>query len=148
MTAAIRPASLWTHSMAAVLARTEKSGDSRVQLTRQAELRAELCQWLQLTTTTQQGPWQRARHFTAALTGGATDASSNAWGGVINTTTGPLLTDRDFPSEWSARHIINKKMLALHEVLLNCMRYCCSTVNNTLVRCSGRRSGRMLTTNR
>ena len=33
------------------------------------------------TTTTHQGPWRKARHFTSALKGGATDAFSNAWGG-------------------------------------------------------------------
>ena len=63
----------------------------------------DLPQQLELTIMTHQGPWQQARHFTTALTGGATDVSSNVCGGVVNTTTGPFLAGRGLPSEWLAR---------------------------------------------
>ena len=90
MTVAIRPASLWTHAMFAVVAELDKSGRCSVDLTHdsRADLVSEFKQWLSITATSQEGPWQRARHFIAALTKGSSDASSVAWGGVGHTTSG------------------------------------------------------------
>ena len=72
MTVAIRPASLWTHAMFAVVADLEKSGVCSVDLTHdsKADLVGEFKQWLSITATSQEGPWQRAWHFAAALTKG------------------------------------------------------------------------------
>lgn len=126
MTVAIRPASLWTHAMFAVLAALEKSGMSVVYLERpsNADLVGELKQWLGLTATSQEGPWQRARHFSASITKGSSDASSVAWGGVVNTATGPFPAGGVFPPEWLSKHINQKEMYALYHLLLQfCTRH-------------------------
>eukprot|EP00903_Cladosiphon_okamuranus_P010409 g9846.t1 len=64
MTVAIRPASLWTHAMFAVLAAMEEGGSSMVDLTcdASADLLGELRQWLSLTTSSHEGPWQRVQY--------------------------------------------------------------------------------------
>ena len=126
MTVAIRPASLWTHAMFTVLSRLEKSGLRHIDLSQDefVDLRGEFTQWIGISSSSHQGPWQRAQHFTAALTGGATDASSTAWGGVVNATTGPFRAGGVFPEEWLTRHINSKEMFALYHVLLQfCTRY-------------------------
>lgn len=119
MSVAIRPASLWTHDMFAASAALERSGDSTVDLSRasNAGLVAEFKQWLALTATSQEGPWQRARHFSASLTKGSSDASSVAWGGVVNTTSGPFPAGGVFPASWLSRHINQKEMYALYHLL-------------------------------
>lgn len=126
MTVAIRPASLWTHAMFTVLAKLEKSGLRHIDLSRDefVDLRGEFHQWAGISSTSHEGPWQKAHHFTAALTGGATDASSTAWGGVVNATTGPFHAGGVFPEEWLTRHINSKEMFALYHVLLQfCTRH-------------------------
>ena len=85
MTVAIRPASLLTHDMFAVVADLDKSGLCSVDLADQV---GEFKQWLSITATSQEGPWKRVRHFAATLTKGSSNASSVAWGGVVNTTSG------------------------------------------------------------
>lgn len=120
MAVAIRPASLWTHCMFSQLARKSARGDrdsNRVRFDANPELAGEFHQWLELEPKTHQGPWFKARHFTAALTVGATDASSNAFGGVIRMPHGLFEAGGDFPSDWLPRHINAKEMFALHEVL-------------------------------
>lgn len=78
LTVAIRPAALWTHAMFAMLSKLDRTGASSIELTHDshADLLGELKQWSRITVTSHEGPWQRARHFTATLTDGATDASS------------------------------------------------------------------------
>ena len=44
--------------------------------------------WLNSSATSQEGPWQQAQHFVAALTKGSSDASSVAWGGVVKMASG------------------------------------------------------------
>ena len=119
MTVAIRPASLWTHAMFAVIADLEKSGLCTVDLTQdsRADLLGELRQWLSITATSQEGPWQRARHFSAALTKGSSDASSVAWGGVVNTASGTFPAGGVFPPDWLAKHINQKEMYGLYHLL-------------------------------
>ena len=75
MKLAVRPAALWTHAMFAVLSNSEKSGASRIDLTHDshADLLGEIKQWLRNTSTSREGPWQRAQRFTAALNDGATE---------------------------------------------------------------------------
>ena len=82
MTVVTRPASLWTHAMFAALSKLEKSGVRQINLSRVelGDLNGEFRQWIGISSTSPQGPWQRAHHFTTALTVGATDASSAAWG--------------------------------------------------------------------
>lgn len=99
LTVAIRPASLWTHAMFAVLSKLAKSGASRIDLARDshADLLGEFHQWMRITSTSHEGPWQRARPFATSLTGGATDASSIGWGGVFNASSGPFRAGGVFP---------------------------------------------------
>lgn len=102
MAVAIRPASLWTHCMFAQLAKSARNRrpTSRVSLVKNPELAGELQQWVELEPTTHQGPWFKARHYTAALKVGATDASSNAFGGVMHTASGNFEVGGDFPADW------------------------------------------------
>eukprot|EP00903_Cladosiphon_okamuranus_P006868 g6689.t1 len=82
----IRPASLYTQAIFAAVAALEKSGRHRVDLRSRAfaDLLGEFLWWCGIVTTTHEGPWQRARHFTAQLKRGASDSSSVAWGGVLH----------------------------------------------------------------
>lgn len=86
LTVAIRPASLLTHAIFAGMSTLDKSDVSRIDLTTYsyADLLRELQQWTRITSISHEGPCQRARHFTASLTDGATEASSISWGGVVN----------------------------------------------------------------
>ena len=122
LTVAIRPASLWTHAMFAVLSKLEKSGASRIDLARDshADLVGEFRQWMRVTSTSHEGPWQQARHFTASFTCGSTDASSIGWGGVVNASSGPFRAGGVFPQHWISRYINSNEMYALYHVLQQC----------------------------
>ena len=109
MTVAIRPASLWTRAMFSTLAALEKSGLSRIDLT--SEARGDLA------STSHEGPWQRARHFTAALTEEASDASSVEWGGFVMSFGNPFKAGGVFPLDWLNKHINKKEMYALYHLL-------------------------------
>lgn len=80
MTVAIHPASPWTQAMFAALVALETSGMPVIDLFKQsyADIVGEMPQWLGLTATSHEGPWQKARHFSAAITHGTSDASSIA----------------------------------------------------------------------
>ena len=125
MTAAIRPASLWTHTMFAVVVELDKLGRCSVDFMHdsRADLVSEFTQWLGITATSQEGPWQRARHFSATLTKDSSDASSVAWGCVVNTTSGTFPAGGVFPSDWLSKHINQKEMYALYHLLrMSCDR--------------------------
>ena len=51
----------------------------------------ELKQWLRITFNLHEGPWQRARRFTANLIDVATEVSSIGWEGVANAGSGSVL---------------------------------------------------------
>lgn len=99
----------------------DKVGDHRVQLSRQSDLRAERCASglsgrIRLTKDLGR---KNTAFYRLSYWRGATDASSNAWGGAVSTTTGPFLAGGDFPSELLASHINSKenfpsKWLASH----------------------------------
>lgn len=63
-----------------VLLRLEKSGEHQIDLSKDefVDLRGEFRQCVGISSTSHEEPWEKARHFTAALTDGATDASSTA----------------------------------------------------------------------
>ena len=105
--------------MFVVVAELDKSGRCSFDLTHdsRADLVSEFKQWLSITATSQEGPWQRARHFTAALAKGLSDASSVAWGGVVNTTSDIVPAGGVFPSYWLSKHINQKEMYALYHLL-------------------------------
>lgn len=126
MTVAIRPASLYTQAMFATLAALEKTTLRTVDLSldASADLVGEMRKWLAISATTHEGPWQIARHFSAALKTGASDASSLAWGGVVYTEGDPFEAGGVFPPEWRSKHINNKEMYALYNLLLQfCERH-------------------------
>ena len=103
MTVEIRRASLWTYAMFAVVAELDKSGRCPADPARdsRADLVSDFKQWLSIAATSQEGPWQRERHFAAALTKGSSDASSVAGGGgVANTISGTFPAGGVFPPDW------------------------------------------------
>lgn len=81
----VRPASPYAHAKFASLFALENSGSSRVDLAlgSRADLVGEMTQWLRIVSTSLEGPWEWARHFTAIFLSGASDASSPAWGVVV-----------------------------------------------------------------
>ena len=113
MTVAIRPASLWTHAMFSTLAALEKSGLSRIDLTSEArgDLVGELREWKGLAPTSHEGPWQRARHLTAALTKGASDASSVGLGVVVMSFGDPFNAGGVFPHDWLKNTSIRRRCM-------------------------------------
>lgn len=119
MSVAIRPASLYTQAMFAAVAVLEKSGRHHVDLAdhASADLLGEFRWWCRISTTSHEGPWQRARHFAATLTRGASDASSLAWGGVVHAPDGPFEAGGVFPPHWLTTHINQKEMFALYHLL-------------------------------
>ena len=126
MTIAIRPASLYTQAMFAALAILEKTTQRELDLSldSNANLVGEMKQWVNISTTTHEGPWQLAQHFAAALTKGASDASSVAWGGVVYTAGEPFEARGVFPQQWLSKHINQKETYALYHLLLQfCERY-------------------------
>ena len=103
MSVAVRLASLWTHAMFAVVAELEKSALCMVDLTqdsrRRADLLGEFQQWLNLSATSQEGPWQRARHFVAAVTKGSLHHLSHGGGGGGKGWGAPFPGGGGFPPE-------------------------------------------------
>ena len=68
-------------------------GASRIDLTcdSHADLLGKLKQWLlRITSNSHEGPRERVRFFTAALTNGATEASSIGWERIANARHGPF----------------------------------------------------------
>ena len=119
MSVAIRPASLWTHYMFAAINRAK---GPVIHLGSRPDLCAELRIWLDLSTTSQEGPWYKARHYEVALTAGSSDASSNQYGGVVSLPRGQFSAGGGFPHDWLPRAINGKEMFALLEVLEQCCR--------------------------
>ena len=105
--------------MFAVLTELEKSSLCIVDLTQdsRADQLSEFKLWLNLSATSQEGPWQEARHFVAALTKGLSDASSVAWGWVVNTASGTFPAGGVFRPDWLSKHINQKEMYGLYHLL-------------------------------
>ena len=125
MTVAIRPASLWTHAMFAVLSAMDKTNQRQIDLTRDAyaDLRQEFQKWLSLTASSHEGPWQRASHLIVKIDG-SSDASSLGWGGAINIKGAQYRAGGVFPDDWLHKHINKKEMFALYHLLrLFCARF-------------------------
>ena len=118
MAVVIRPALIWRTCMFSPIANGARKHrpENRVSHVGNPELAEEFHQWSDLEAMTHQGPWFKARYYTAALKVGATNASSNAFGEIIRSPTGPFEVGEEFPADWLPRYI-NAKMFALHEVL-------------------------------
>ena len=97
-----------------------KSGLRRIDLSQAefVELRGVFRQWISISSTSHEGPWQKVRHVTAALAGSAKEASSTAWGGIVNGAAVPFRAGGVFPEDWLAWHINSKRMFALYHFLL------------------------------
>ena len=90
-------------------------GTSKIDLARDshADLLGKVKQWLLRTeSTSHEGPWQRGRCFTAALTDEATEASSIGWERIVNASPGPFRAADGFVHEWLSRQINNKEFCA------------------------------------
>lgn len=59
MTAAIRPASAWTHAIVAVIADLGKSGQCTIEVSHDSQtgLLREFSQWWGIAATSQERPW-------------------------------------------------------------------------------------------
>lgn len=119
MSVAIRPASLWTHYMFAAI---KNAKGTSIQLANKPDLRAELRKWLELSSTSQEGPWFKARHYHLELTRASSDASSNQYGGVVSLPQETFEVGGGFPRQWLSRPINGKETFALLEVLTECCR--------------------------
>ena len=73
-----------------------------------ADLVGESKQWLKITSTLHDGPWQRALYFVVALTNVLSDAYSVAWGAVVNTTSDTIPAGRVFSPACLSNHINHK----------------------------------------
>ena len=119
MSVPIRPASARTHFMFAAIAKAEGRA---IQRDSTPDLRAELRAWLSLSSTSQEGPWYKARHFASRVTLAASDASSNQWDGVVSMPWGRFSAGGGFPHEWLPHPINDRELFALLEMLMECRR--------------------------
>ena len=119
MSVAIRPASMWTHCMYAAIA---KANGRKIHVSSKPDLCAELNIWRSLSATAQEGLWYKPRHYASQVTVAASDASSNQWGGVVSMPGGEFSAGGGLPREWSSRHINEKVIFALLELLTECGR--------------------------
>ena len=99
-----------------------KAKGGTIHLANKPDLRAELAIWLNLATKSQEGPWNKERHFDVQTTPLNSDASSNQWGGVVGLPEGPFEAGGGFPDGWLPKHINLKEMFALLELLKECCR--------------------------
>ena len=124
MSAVVPPASLYTYHMYRQIAcfrRTDGSSIlARVDIPSNRGLRYKMEQWLAVGKRMNGAFGYDPTHHSIAITG-ATDASSQGWGGVVRS---PLLVSAkvfrataDFPPDLAQVHINIKETFALHEVL-------------------------------
>ena len=86
MSVAVPPASLYTHHMYRHIAAFKRSGGrlnlSSIALSKRSGLRFEMERWLEVRSRLNGAPWYDATRHVLTISG-ATDASSQAWGGLI-----------------------------------------------------------------
>ena len=120
MSVAVPPVVLYTHYIYRVIGGFRHSGGTgKAQIA--AELnsgrRFEINKWLEFRRSINGSPWYSAAHRMLTLTG-ATDASSEAWGGPIKAPGFPNVSAMyDFPEEWTNRHFNVQEAYALLEAL-------------------------------
>ena len=121
MSVAVPPAGLYTHHMYRQIATFERSGSwkSSTAVSKRSGLRFEMERWLEIRSRLNGAPWYDATRHVLTISG-ATDASSQAWRGLIRGPFGAFSVFKaaaDFPSAWHNAHINVKEAFALHEVL-------------------------------
>ena len=111
MSVAVPPASLYIHHMYRQIAAFKRSGGRNnlqsIAVSERSGLRSKM-----------ESRLEASRHVLTIS--GATDASSQAWGGLIRRPSGAFFvfkTVADFPAAWHNAHINVKETFALHEVL-------------------------------
>ena len=122
MSVAVPPASLYTHHMYRQKAAFKRSG-GRKNLpsiaSKRSGLRFKMERWLEVRRRLNGAPCYDATRHVLTVSG-ATDASSQAWGGLIRGPFGAFSVFKaaaDFPAAWHNPHINFKETFALHEVL-------------------------------
>ena len=120
---AVPPASLYTYHMYHLIARFRRTGGSsipaRVNVPGSGGLRYEIEQWISVRKHMNGASWYDPTHRSIDITG-ATDASSQEWGGVVRSPrvyANVFRAVADFPPDIAQAHINIKETFALHEVL-------------------------------
>ena len=123
MYVAVPPASMYTHHMYRQIAAFNRPGDrknlSSIAVSKRSTLRFKMEKWLEVRSRLNGAPWYDATRHVLTIPG-ATDASSQAWGGLIRGLFGAFSVFKaaaDFPAAWHNTHINVKETFALHEVL-------------------------------
>ena len=92
---------------------------SLIAISKRSDLRFEMERWLEVRSRLNGAPWYDATRHVLTISG-ATDVSSQAWGGLIRGSFGAFSVFKaaaDFPAAWHNAHINVKETFALHEVL-------------------------------
>ena len=92
---------------------------SSIAVSKRSGLRFEMERWLEVRSRLNGAPWYDATRHVLTISG-ATDASSQAWGGLIRGSFSAFSVFKaaaDFPAAWHNAHINVKETFALHEVL-------------------------------
>ena len=123
MPVAVPLTSLYQHHMYRQITAFKRSGGrnnlSSIAALERSGLRFEMERWLEVRTRLNGVPWYGATRYVLTITE-ATDASSQAWGGLIRGPFGAFFVFKaatDFPTAWHNGHINVKETFALHEVL-------------------------------
>ena len=119
MSVAVPPASLYTHPVYHQIATFKRPGSRQIAVLERNGLRFEMERWLEVRIRLNGPPCYDATRHVLTISG-ATDASSQAWGGLIRGSFGALTVFKaaaDFPAVWHNAHINVKETFALHEVL-------------------------------
>ena len=120
MPVAVPPASLYTHHMYRPIAVFKRAGSrknlSSIAVSKRSGLRFEMERWLEVRSRLNGAPWYHATRHVLTISG-ATDASSQAWGGLIRGPSGAFSVFKaaaDFPAAWHNAHINAKETFALN----------------------------------
>ena len=123
MSVAVPPASLYTHHMYRQIVAFKRSGgqksSSSIAVSECSGLRFEMERWLEVRTRLNGAPWYDTTRHVLTISG-ATDASFQAWGGLIRGPFGAFFVFKaavDFPAVWHNAHTNVNETFELHEVL-------------------------------
>ena len=123
MSVAVPPASRYTHHMYCQIAAFKRSGGrnnlSSIVVSECSGLRFEMERWLEVRSRLNGAPWYDATRHVLTIAE-ATDASSQAWGGLIRGSFSAFSVFKaacDFPAAWHNAHINVKGTFTLHDVL-------------------------------
>ena len=120
MSVAVPPASLYTHHMYRQIAAFKRAGSrknlSSIAISKRSGLPFEMERWSEVRSRLNGAPWYNATRHVLTISG-ATDISSQAWGGLIRGPFGAFSVFKaaaDFPAAWHNAHINVKETFALN----------------------------------